>query len=156
MLNRRQAALLRMVQDAIDRGHDMTHEEMKSGLGLKSRSTVSQIVTSLMGRGFLSWSTQGRRHLAVVRRIETIFEGVPAIEDPIVAFIHRYQMENDGVSPSMREVADGMGSSLVTTHRRIDALTRRGYLERPAGDGDEQKRQRMMRVVKIENRAIGA
>ena len=49
----------------------------------------------------------------------------------LLAFITRYQRENDGVSPSFAEMCDGIGiTSKSGIHRLLVSLETRGFVER--------------------------
>lgn len=148
MLNRKQARLLRLLQEAADHGRTMSYQELLVPMEVSSRSNIQRIVVSLIERGFLTWSAAPRR-LVVMRRIRSITEGIPVSSDPIVLFIHGYQIANDGVSPSVREIRERFGFTFDTVQSKMIELERSGEISRTiAGTSPAKRSDRFIYVTK--------
>jgi DNA-binding transcriptional regulator YhcF (GntR family) len=50
--------------------------------------------------------------------------------DSVIAFIQRYLAENNQLSPTVREIAEGSFLSIATIQRCLDILEARGILTR--------------------------
>lgn len=148
MLSRRQARLLRILEEASDHGRRMSYQALLQPMGALSRSNIQRVVLSLIERGFLAWSSAPRR-LTVIRRLSSITVGEPASDDPVVLFIHEHQRASDGVSPSVREIRERFGFTFNGVQSRMIELERAGAIVRKNG-GEETGRRgaRFIYVVK--------
>lgn len=145
MLTTRQAQLLRILQDAEDRGETLNYEDLIRRIGLNSKGNIQRISEGLVQRGFLR-RTNRRPPLQVIRRIESIHAGEPKSRHPLVAAIHAHQKANDGASPSIREMQRMMNhGSPGTIHRALIDLEREGAIFRGA---DARARPHMIEIAK--------
>jgi repressor LexA len=67
-MTKNQAAMLQYIRRYIrEHGYSPSYEEMKDGIGIKSKSGVSRIVIALAERGFINRLPNRARAIEVVR-----------------------------------------------------------------------------------------
>ena len=138
---------MRVIQDMTDAGLVPTYREIKDRLGYGSTNVVYNIVTTIVEKRYLSRNPHDGV-ITILRRLEEETAGEPKSQDPLVLFIHRYQIEHDGASPSFRAISQGMDiRSFSMLRRKMAALVDAGDIE-IMSYGNRGQRAGALHVVK--------
>jgi SOS-response transcriptional repressor LexA len=141
-----QIGILNAVKALETSGRRPTLEALMGELDATGKGWVHGQCRILIGQGWLRRDPK-TRILSVVRMPWDVIIGRPFSDHPLVAFIHRHQIENDGASPTRRQMMRGMGMrSLGGISRIFQSLVDEGAL-RTTGSGNRRNTKGAVEVV---------